>query len=233
MVARLTTTIKKNREITTSEAQELFRVTRATISAWEKKGVLVKLRYGVFDLKKSLHNYVSYRDCLRRGQTIDDWFMLEADREWQEAHPQTDWAAIDPADIELVPLTTIDAPMQTFEVEVDDRGIVTRVIRELDADKETSAPCLIRLRLPSRLSATRRPGPIPRALRSMGRTRWPARLLASWLRRRRLRRGRVGGPGWRGAGPTQTLGRRGGDAEWPRSSLEGSTRSPRRSPRSS
>ena len=39
-------------EISTAEAAELFDVTRKTIALWAQQGVMVKLRHGVFDLKK-------------------------------------------------------------------------------------------------------------------------------------------------------------------------------------
>jgi hypothetical protein len=75
-------------EITTAEAGELFDVTRKTIALWAQYGIMVKLRHGVFDLKKSLKNWADYQRCIFEGHDnpLELW-QIRQDLAWSEAHP--------------------------------------------------------------------------------------------------------------------------------------------------
>jgi hypothetical protein len=104
-------------EITTAEAAELFDVTRKTIALWAQSGVMVKLRHGVYDLKKSLKNWVSYQQCI--FERADDPLALWEIRQqiaWSEAHPRP------PFDLENTVLLPLGA-MRTFELDASGRVI--------------------------------------------------------------------------------------------------------------
>jgi hypothetical protein len=110
-------------EISTAEAVELFSVSRKTIADWSAKLVMVKTSHGKFDLKKSLHNFVSYRDYLRRGATLEDWRDDEEDRQYRLENPPIDY---DMSKIELVDLP----PMRMFVFEENPDGSRGRLIGE-------------------------------------------------------------------------------------------------------
>jgi phage terminase Nu1 subunit (DNA packaging protein) len=54
-------------EITTSEAVEIFSVTRKTIAEWAKHGIMEKTSYGKYNLKNCLRNWVIYQRVIREG----------------------------------------------------------------------------------------------------------------------------------------------------------------------
>jgi hypothetical protein len=107
-------------EITTAEAAELFDVTRKTIALWAQQGIMVKLRHGVFDLKKSLQNWVGYQRCVFEGQ-VDPLQIWEIRRDiaYAEAHRQE---SVDVNNLNLRPLDDLEA----FYVELDAAGNVVR-----------------------------------------------------------------------------------------------------------
>jgi hypothetical protein len=114
-------------EISTAEAAELFDVTRKTIALWAQHGVMVKLRHGVFDLKKSLKNWAEYQRCIFQGadNPLELW-EIRRDIAWSEAHP------LPPYDPESVELVDIDELVpQRVTVERDAAGRITRVIGEV------------------------------------------------------------------------------------------------------
>ena len=114
-------------EISTAEAAEVFSVTRKTIALWSQQGIMVKLRHGVFDLKKSLKNWAEYQRCIFEG--ADDPLALWQIRQeiaWSEANPRPDYSNLDLSNIELVDL-------ETFEVELDAAGRITRARRAVEA----------------------------------------------------------------------------------------------------
>ena len=114
-------------EITTAEAVELFSVTRKTIADWTAKEIMAKTAHGTFELKKSLMNFIDYRDTLRNGGTLEDWLMLRADREYQRDHPPIDYSQIDMSKVEFAPLVTLD---RTFVWEQLSDGSLGRLLGE-------------------------------------------------------------------------------------------------------
>jgi hypothetical protein len=72
-------------EITTSEACEIFSVTRKTIAEWAKLGIMEKTSYGKYNLKNCLRNWAIYQTVIREGHA-DTWFVwsLRMDEIWKE-----------------------------------------------------------------------------------------------------------------------------------------------------
>jgi hypothetical protein len=120
-------------EISTAEAAEVFSVTKKTIALWSQRGVMVKLRHGVYDLKNSLQNWTAYQQCIHEGAAdpLTLW-QIRRDAAWSDAHP------LPPVDLEnlgdMVELVG-DLGLQTFEVERDDAGNIKRVIGEVSDDQ--------------------------------------------------------------------------------------------------
>jgi hypothetical protein len=114
-------------EISTAEAAELFDVTRKTIALWSQQGIMVKLRHGVFDLKKSLKNWTTYQQCIHDGadDPLELWHIRQQ-VEWSEAHPLPPF---DPETVELVGLEELGT-LQPVTVERDAAGRIVRVIGE-------------------------------------------------------------------------------------------------------
>jgi hypothetical protein len=111
-------------EISTAEAVEIFSVTRKTIAAWARDGIMEKISHGRYDLKKSLKNFISYQECVHQGydNPLDTW-MIRRDIAWSEAHPQPHY---DPDNVELVGIDELAT--QRVTVERDAAGRITRVI---------------------------------------------------------------------------------------------------------
>jgi hypothetical protein len=107
-------------EVSTSEAAEIFSVTKKTIAEWTKAGIMVKLRHGVFDLKESLKNWTAYQRCIHEG--ADDPLQLWHIRqqvEWSDAHPLPPYDGL--GDL---------ATLQPVTVERDAAGRIVRVVGE-------------------------------------------------------------------------------------------------------
>ena len=113
-------------EATTRELADILSVTEKTICEWSKSGVMVKLRHGRYDLKKSLENWAAYQKCIHEG--YDDplavW-QIRRDIAWSEAHPLPPY---DPESVELVDIEELVT--QRVTVERDAAGRITRVVGE-------------------------------------------------------------------------------------------------------
>jgi hypothetical protein len=48
-----------------------------TIASWAKSGVMEKVSHGVFDLKKSLENWVMYQRCILEADGRDPMMLFE------------------------------------------------------------------------------------------------------------------------------------------------------------
>jgi len=121
-------------EATTSELAEILSVSRKTICAWAKSGLMEKSSHGKYKLKESLRNFAQYCAIVRDGGNLHTWIFESVegrfanDRELpfgeeglEEQHP------VNLKNVELVE----PPPLEEFEVELDDEGRVTRVIRSV------------------------------------------------------------------------------------------------------
>jgi hypothetical protein len=76
-------------EITTSEAAEVFSISKKTVCEYSKLGIFEKISHGKYNLKNSLRNYVIYQKVLREGydNPMLVW-SLRMDEIWKEEERQ-------------------------------------------------------------------------------------------------------------------------------------------------
>jgi hypothetical protein len=110
-------------EATTAELAEILDVTKKTVCEWQKSGIAVKLRHGVYDLKRTLINWRDYQRCIFEG--ADDPLAL-----W-EIRQQVAWSEAHPLDVDVKNLRPLPE-LEPFELELDAAGRIVRVVGEAE-----------------------------------------------------------------------------------------------------
>jgi hypothetical protein len=107
------------REATTTELAEILDVTAKTICEWAKAGIMEKVSYGKYDLKKSLKNWAEYQRCIFEGfdNPMDTW-RIRQEIAWSDAHRLQD---VDMGNIEFVPLVLQELPLPDLELDAAGR----------------------------------------------------------------------------------------------------------------
>ena len=85
------------KEATTAELAEILGVTKKTVIAWSKHGLMEKSSHGKYRLKESLQGFAEYVRVVADGGNIYNWLFEHCEGKFADARHRREYLGLEDA----------------------------------------------------------------------------------------------------------------------------------------